>query len=302
MTQIKYKPGISALLTCSVSSESNLYASCSSSGKIVYINTAFFQKNPKIMKLHKSKINGSMFFKNLFLTISSDKTCILWNHETLEKIRTLNLTSNSGKDVDTIDDKILTTEQTGNCKLWDQRVSDSISSIYHGIPIQNAKFFVDSEKFISCSVFSDIFLWDLRNSKKPFSFFSLKKKTKSISSFCFSKNSSCFFCLDSNGQIIKWGLDFHKPALKIKTFKQTNSTCPPSDCLDLSISADSLGKFIGHGNFKGDFFIRDQKTGEFFQNFQCHRGKVNQVIFDKNNRLVVSCGEDGFLFMNVINK
>lgn len=296
MVMIKFNPEITKLLNCSFSLKENILASCSSNGRLILFDTNLNQKIPLIYKLHQAKIHRSFFFKKTFLTASLDKTCSLWNIDKMEKIRILNMFSSGGIDIDMLDNKILTLEMGGNFTLWDQRIRTPVTLFHNGIPSKNCRFFGNSEKILSSGAFSEFYFWDLRYKKKPFLFFSLKETRKEISSFCISQKF--LFCLSKDGQVSRWSLNFNKSSVKFKSINPSNFKINKGRCDSISISTDLLGEFFGYGNSSGESFIRSQKTCKLLKKFTFHEGDVNCVAFNKNNRLLASCGNDGFLAVN----
>jgi len=300
MVVLRFNPEIIKLLNCSFSLKKNILAACSSNGKLIIFDTNLNQKIPRIFQLHKTEILRSFFSNKAFVTASLDRTCSLWNIDKMEKIRMLRMFSSGGIDIDMLDDMILTLEISGNLILWDRRIAQPLNLFHSGIPTQNCRFFGNFEKILTCSAFSEFYLWDLRYKRKPLSIFSIAKSKTEVSSFSISK--SFFFCLCKNGQVSRFSLNFDKFSLgykkiKISCFKTVNKSCN-----FVSISTDFLGEFFAYGNSRGESLIRSQKTCKLLKKFNVHDGNVNCVAFNNNNRLIATCGDDGSLIINHMKK
>jgi len=302
MVRIKLCPKISNLSCCSFSPDKNLLGCASINGQLLLINTRCLTKLHTIFKIHRSVINHFFFDNDKFLTASSDGICAIWNLKTLESVRNFRLMSDKGEDIDCINNNILTTSAKGFVTLWDQRILHSVSSINHGIPLKNGKFFRNEQKIISCGNSSEIFSWDLRNSRIPYSFFSLKNTSTNISSICFSKNFSFLFCLNDQNEVFRWSVNS-----RISTFQYQDCVTFPSivdsaSFTSLKISCDFLGDFVGHGNKSGQIFIKSQKKGNLIIKLHPHVGNVNQVSFHRTGRIIASCGDDECLVIHDLSK
>mmetsp|Transcript_10941 Transcript_10941/g.27100 ORF Transcript_10941/g.27100 Transcript_10941/m.27100 type:complete len:301 (+) Transcript_10941:34-936(+) len=298
MKQAKITLGILEITNCSFSPNGKIIGCTSSDGNLVILNSRFPQKIYKKYKIHKDKINRFFFGFRNFFTASSDKTCGIWNTEIVKKIRNLDLVTGEGIEMDCIEHEVITTTNLGSVGFWDQRILHPLFWINHGFPLLNAKFFKNSEKIITSGVSSEIFLWDLRNFQKPFSFFSLKEKTNFISSSCFSKDFLNFFCLNNNQTISKWSFNFFNRNLKLKNRTFLEGEPLLINLKPQKISCDTSGNFFAFGNLNGTVFVNFQKNCKNFRKFKIHTHEISEVNFHPTNRIICSCGNDGKLIIN----
>ncbi|AFP65480.1 U5 small nuclear ribonucleoprotein 40kDa subunit (nucleomorph) [Chroomonas mesostigmatica CCMP1168] len=284
------------LISCSFSCDGKVTACGGVTGNFFLTVNRFHSFKTKIFKIHEGPINRIFFDKKNFYTASSDKTCRIWNPETSQILRTLNLNNEKATYIDLINNLIITAGNRGTLKLWDQRIQCPIGNFFHGFPILNSNFLKSGHTFVSCGISPNLFLWDIRNYKKYCSVFSLVGHRTSIYSSSLSNYDFSLFSIDFNNLVCRWIFELSKNLAKcyfLKSEKIFPKALKPSF---YKITCDSLGKIFAQGGLNGSVYFKNQKKGKIIQKIKSHSwGRVNDVKFHPSNRIFGSCGEDGFL-------
>jgi WD40 repeat protein len=298
MGSIKLKLSNHEILSCAFSSDGSLLAGGEINGKIFYFERKKIIKVQKIFKIHNSAINKILFDSNYLYTASSDKTCKIWEINTLKLLRTFNPNFGKINDIDIFENLIVTSGDDGNLKIWDKRIYFPVFNFHFGFNLKFSKFFNNSFSFLALGMSSEILFGDLRNYEKNILQTSFKMKIKNIVSFCVSKTNSFFYSLDENGQICKWFFNFEKNSIKYLSFFTKNSLFKKKNFFENKIATNFQDKFIIHGSSKGFIYIYDQNKKTIIKAKKNHFDGVNEVIFHPKSNLFCSSGKDGNLILD----
>ena len=140
----------------------------------------------------------------LLVSVGEDKTAILWNTRTWEKVATLYghrlpilcvAFSPDGK-------KILTGSRDTTLKLWDRHTRRKLGTFCgHTHFVNCCAFSTDSKKIISGSDDSQVIEWSAVNGKR---LYTLKGHTQPIKGCCYSSDGNHIFTTSTDSMVIVW--------------------------------------------------------------------------------------------------
>jgi len=271
------------------------FASFNSDGRYVLYGSG---KNLKLFELltgkevmvfygHRSLVRSAAFSPDdrYIISGSDDKTLMLWDVSTGQKIRTFSGHITEHKDavmsvVFSPDGKsVLSGSKDKSLKLWDVSTGHNLRSFFgHKDTVYSVAFSPDGLYAVSSSADKTLKLWDISTGNEIHSFIGHENH---IFSVAFSPDGAKILSGSWDGWIKLWD----KTNGQVIQFSSYN----PNGVRSVKFSSN--GDYAISGSWD---LVRlwNVYTGQEIKSFSGHRGRVMSVVFSHNERYILSCGED----------
>jgi WD40 repeat protein len=236
------------------------------------------------LKGHTAMINSISICtpNNTLLSTSDDKTCRLWDIETFNCLRKMEIPIRSTiKCCQFVDhNSFVTAGDDGAVSLWDSRTGHVVVQITkHKGSATTVSVSDGGKKIISGGWDNMMFVSDLRRNISQ----KLGGHTDWILTTSVSRNGSVIASAGWDSDILLW-----KPSVNDYVF--TKLTAHMDAVTSIDISPDS--RFLASGSYDSTIKLWKTDSHAIVKSYAGHKGRVNCVTFTKQENLLISAGND----------
>uniref|UniRef100_A0A7S2TVT0 Uncharacterized protein n=1 Tax=Lotharella oceanica TaxID=641309 RepID=A0A7S2TVT0_9EUKA len=239
--------------------------------------------------------------KEFLLTACADKTGVIFDVETQEKIKRLrghtsfvNSICGSRRG----DPFVLTGSDDGSAMMWDLRVRSAIGLLKDEksiFPMLTCCFSDDSTQAFTAGIDEEIRCWDLRKEKV---LYKLSGHKDCVTGMELSMDGRYLLSNSMDNSLISWDV---RPYVSTPRFtRQFAGHRHNMDKTLLKAAWSKDGTRITGGSADRHVYVWDAMNGRILYKLPGHQGSVNEVDFHPTEPIIVSCSNDKKIFIGEI--
>ena len=233
---------------------------------------------------HTGSVHSAAFSPDgkAIVTASADKTAIVWNAESGEKLRTLaGHTNHVHSAAFSRDAKAIVTASADNTAIvWNAESGEKLRTLAgHTSSVYSAAFSPDGKAIVTASVDNTAIVWNAESGEK---LRTLAGHTSYVLSAAFNPDGKAIVTASGDKTAIVWNAESGK---KIRTLAGHTSSVSSA-----AFSPD--GKAIVTASWDNTAIVWNAESGEKLRTFAGHTSSVDSAAFSPNGKAIVTASMD----------